>query len=205
MNEKDNINFTLDSDLVFASYCARREAYAWYNIAIKNVKEDQLNVQSYVLLILASELFLKSLLMVLGVDVIKKFKYNDGHNLYKLYKSLPDEVLKKSINSNVFFSLLAVKRKKSIHEPEVEFEKLLKSVADGFIQYRYNYEKLLLNEAIDIPVDFILNLTHILKKECDIFKYECVDECGNVKKMRQPIISFHDIDKGWIEIDNNYE
>ena len=38
MSEKKyNINFTSDSNLVFASYNARREAYEWYNIAIQTV------------------------------------------------------------------------------------------------------------------------------------------------------------------------
>ena len=114
----------------------------------------------------------------------------------------------KTIISNIFIVVLIplhliVKSKLKIALSKKELFNIHDTINECL--YRYNYEKLLLNEAIDIPVDFILNLTQIIKKECDIFKYECVDECGNVKKMRQPIISFHDIDKGWIEIDNNYE
>ncbi len=179
MNENDNSiesRLTKDSNLVFASFYAKVEADECKSLAEKVLKEDIANRQATILMILSIELYIKTLLMILGVDVICKYKNNDGHNLYKLFKAIPDDDLKKTIIENA-----------CINRWDVDsFEKTLKEISRGFIEYRYEYEKYLRNEIIEIPIRFICRLNIILSEICNRLSYEEVHEDGTVNAMRMP-------------------
>lgn len=208
MCKKKKPNLTNDNNLIFSSFHAKKEADKWSEIAKFAIKKNNFNIQAYVLLILSSEIYLKSLLMILGVNVIKKFKNNNGHNLYELYKSLPDTELKISIANNVMFRSFT--RSSDLHNKDLllkKFEILLKEISNGFVGYRYLYEKFLNHELINIPLEFIFNLNYVLYLECDLLKYEEIDLNGNVEQIKNPIVRYHTIEKGWIdsldEVENN--
>lgn len=170
---------TKDKDLVFASFHAKEEANAWRNTALGILKNDYTNRQACVLQILSSELYLKSLLMILDIDVIKTFKNKDGHSLYKLYNSLPDAELKKTIEENVKFHRLEINTGANIYWIET-FDEFLKEISHGFINYRYEYEKYLLDLTINIPIEFIWNLNYILYLICNNLIYQFIDKNGEI-------------------------
>ena len=183
MNKEFSPQFTNDSDLVFASYFAKKEADRW-RISSRNILKDQiLNREAYVLLIFSSELYLKSLLMILGVNVMEKFKNKDGHNLYKLFKALPDKSLKKEISEKVIFHSKQLK----INRKELNtFDDFLKEISNGFINYRYEYETFLKNKVLVIPMEFITNFNFILYLVFENIKYEAIDDLGNVSNIKEP-------------------
>lgn len=184
--ENNNVpNLTKDKDLVFASFHAKDEANAWRNAADIILKKDYPNRQACILLILSSELYLKSLLMVLGINVMSTFRNNDGHNLFKLYDALPDEELKQAIFNNVSCNEWEIDtgtQKYSINT----FDEYLKEISKGFIDYRYEYEKYLNDIIINIPIEFILNLNYILNAICNNLTYEAIYPDGKISDIKKP-------------------
>lgn len=187
-------NITKDKDLLFASFHAREEANEWRNIADKILKKDFPNRQACTILILSSELYLKSLLMLLGINVMTKFKKNNGHNLYRLYEALPDEDLKKDISTHVKSHKLEIDTGVAKYMIET-FEEFLTEISDGFINYRYEYEKYLEHLTINVPIEFIINLNYILNKICNDLDFQIIDENGRITDATKPEVICYYEDK----------
>lgn len=198
--KRNKIKFSENNDLVFAAYHAKTEADKWSEIAKKMLNDTDFIMQSSVLLSYSSELYLKSLLLILDVNVMEIFKNNDGHNLFKLYDALPDSYLKISIASNVIYSSYELSKNISSRKEMIEkFEESIKNISRAYIDYRYLYEKFLINQTIYIPIEFIYNLNAILKKECEVISYEKIDENGKKYYGEDIIINYYISGKGWVE------
>ncbi len=165
------------NELAFASMHARNEADRWRESAKKILEDLILNREAYVLFIYSSEIYLKSLLMALNVDVIS----NKSHNLYDLYIEIPDENLKKAIKQSVEISPLPLyDENDDIDESDKivlkSFEDFLKYISNGFIYYRYEYEKFLNKEIITWPNLFVVNLNDALYNISRNIVYEKVNQ-----------------------------
>ena len=87
MKEKTSeIFLTNDSDLLYMSFHAREEAKNWTKIS-QLALDNNIIIQASVLSVYASELYLKSLLMVLGVDALNECKGN-AHTLIIIFLKL---------------------------------------------------------------------------------------------------------------------
>lgn len=196
IDTEKEIELTSNSDLVFESFHAREEGNAWRNLALKDIHDDYTSRQAYILLILSTELYIKSLLMVLDVDVISTFKTNDGHNLSKLYNALPDKNLKQTILENVKFHPVGSKYPTNPKNLDT-FNDYLTEISKGFINYRYEYEKYVNNEDIFMPSEFIYNLNYILNAICNNLEYEAIYPAGEITVPQKASVHF-------LNADNNH-
>lgn len=158
--------------LIKGSYIAKWEADKWADISKKLVKSRKYEIQSYVFLSFSSELYLKSLLMYLGINVMNK----KIHNLYNLFDELPDYDLKMSIASNVLAKARCFPQEYSEENVLKDFKKYISAISCGFVEYRYIYEKILNKEEINIPTILVKQLNRILRMECETIQFEVLDE-----------------------------
>lgn len=160
-----NIKKYSKSELALASMHARNEADRWRKSAQIILNDLIQNREAYVLFLYSSELYLKCLLMSLNVDVIN----NRSHNLYNLYNQLPDKNLKNAIKNSIEISPLPLysendKCDNSDKGVLNSFDDFMKYISNGFIYYRYEYEKFLNGKTITWPNLFIVNLNNTLYK-----------------------------------------
>lgn len=200
MEEKaEKISFTSNSDFLYMSFHAREEAKNWNKIS-KLALDFNMVIQASVLSIYASELYLKSLLMLLGVDALSECKGNNGHKLLLLFRKIPDMKLKSSIANNVIYRCNDLQKKFKDEEQMVSyFEKQIEKISTAYEQYRYLYEKFLRKTPISIPLDLVFNLCYILGKECDLIEYEKVDENGNITDTPDVKYRYYIVGKGWVD------
>lgn len=199
IEEGSKINLTNNSEFIYMSYHAIEEAKSWTKI-LKYTLDEKMFIQAAFLSIYASELYLKGLLMVLGVNALGECKGNNGHILHILFQKLPDKNLKYSIANNVVFRCKSMQKKFDNREKLLKyFEKQIEKISSSYNQYRYLYEKYINNTTISIPIEFILNLTFILEKECDLISYEKTNVYGDIVDVPDPKYSYHIIGKGWVE------
>lgn len=166
-------------ELAFASMHARNEADRWRISAQTILKDLILNREAYVLFLYSSELYLKCLLMFLNVDVIN----NKSRNLYNLYNQLPDKKLKKAIKECIEINPLPLYDENDEFDNSDKvvlnnFEDFMKYISNGFIYYRYEYEKFLKQETITWPNLFIVNLNNALYKISNNLIYESINQNG---------------------------
>lgn len=197
--EENKIQLTNDSELIYMSFHAREEAKNWTKVSRLALNQNIL-IQAAVLSVYASELYIKSLLMILGVDAIKECKDKNGHKLLSLFRKLPDENLKYSIAINVLNMCDSIQEQFN-NEEEVlsSFEKQLENISTAYTKYRYLYEKYAKKTDITIPLDLVFSLSQILEEECNLLEYEKIDENGNPVDKPDPKISYHIIGKGWVD------
>lgn len=135
------------------------EGIQWAQIgyAIQNNNSFLLR-QSYVLLILASEIFIKALLIKFNMVVPR------SHNLYELYIALPKHI-KEKIERNVIINELPLINNQNIEVGVLKnFEQFLKYISNMFIELRYDYEKIKSNAEPIVPRKFINDLCYSLYK-----------------------------------------
>ena len=86
-----------------------------------------------------------------------------GHNILKLFKKLPEQIQKEifehnSISRNPFFTRGDIFSPKSYNNDFSPFDGFLehiKSIADGFIKWRYSYESMCLKYNSSFAITFI--------------------------------------------------
>lgn len=115
--------------------------------------------ESYALLVFAQELFIKALLLENGEKI-------GGHHINKLFEKL-ELSTKANIMENVDISELDVIDKDgNTVETLITFDDYIKYESNYFVNLRYDYEKIDINEVTTVPRHFINNLTFELYREC---------------------------------------
>lgn len=146
-----------DDEMNKAAGYAVAEAFDWYrttNLIMKNNYNNRLKTQICVCALVSIELYLKSILFNMGINVTEE---NIGHDIYFMYKKL-DEKVKNDIQRDV---KVDYEIKKNILNEVVlfnSFEEELQYIANDFVYLRYEYEKILNHIGIITPTNFILSV-----------------------------------------------
>lgn len=157
MSRKNNYNCV--EDIVESADNWRKAAYCINN------EKDALELESNILLLFSSELYLKAILIMEG----KAYKKN--HSLYKMFHSIDgnkQKQLKKNIivDSREYIDLAG-----EVHDFS-DFDKSLKYISNGFVKYRYGFEIIMKNKGFIVLPDFIREyndeLECMVKKELKV-------------------------------------
>lgn len=167
-NKKRKTNKISDKKLQDAAAFAIVEADNWNrasNILFTN--NNRLRSQTCVSALFAIELYLKSILLNMKINVTnEKF----GHDIYSMYRKLDDE-LKNKIKKDIKIDC-------EVHKPLFDevvrfntFEEELEYISNDFMYLRYEYEKFLNGMTIITLTDFIM----FLKDNCQkiAYKFNC--------------------------------
>jgi hypothetical protein len=131
----------------------------WMQIGIDVQKTNNSLTQSYVLLLFAMELFIKSLLLHNNI------KYGYTHNINDLFSKLPPEIQNNIKKQVIVISLDIIDINNKILNTLNSFDEYLNYINNYFAELRYDHE-LQPGKAIIIPRHFINDLCYILYKEC---------------------------------------
>lgn len=155
-----------DSELNKSSVWALIEANKYDRIARK-IKENGYDSQIAVIYCLASELYLKAILMKKGKNVtkVKIDKNIRSHSLAFWYKLLDDYDKDEIKNKTNFDSI----KKINPLFPEIiyefkTFEDALEKISNDFVDLRYEYEKFANGESIYVMNNFIEKFEKGLKE-----------------------------------------
>lgn len=131
-------------DLKATACYAMMEANRWKCVAEKINNENGLIREKIVIFSYVSELYLKSILMYNGINIMENYKKTKGpgHKLFELYKLLPESI------KTIFLQELKLEPiiVKDFYTGQVKkkynsFEEILELISNNFIDLRYNYEK----------------------------------------------------------------
>ena len=127
----------------YACY-AMMEANRWKAVAKKIDDEKGLSREKIVILSYVAELYLKSMLMYNGINIMENNKKQKGlgHKLFELYKLLPESI-KITLLQELKLEPIIVK---DFYTGQVKrtynsFEEILELISNNFIDLRYNYEQ----------------------------------------------------------------
>jgi len=129
-----------------AACCAMMEANRWRAVAKKIEDEMGLFREKIVILSYVAELYLKSILMYNDINIMenenKKKKKGPGHNLFELYKLLPENIKNTLLHELKLESIIV----KDFYTGQVKkiynsLEEILELISNNFIDLRYNYEQ----------------------------------------------------------------
>lgn len=153
------------NDLCYEYNIAYQEGCIWLELGFKLEKNNYFNRQAYVVLIYASELFLKSILMKNNIN------FSRTHDLFSLFNLVNDEckaIIKKKIEID---KLEIVDKDNNIIGYLNDFEDYLKFISNYFVDLRYDFEKINSNNSTIIPTNFInkfvFNLYEFCKRELE--------------------------------------
>lgn len=125
------------------------EAVQWMMIGLSIQQHNIFLIQSYVLLTLSIELFLKMILLNSHIIIPKT------HNLYKLFISLPQQV-KQELEQKIDLSIIQLIDQNNIEIGNLSnFEEFLKYISNQFVELRYDFEKVNNHISSIIPRKFI--------------------------------------------------
>lgn len=123
-----------------------KEANAYYEVAFrcKDMMLSQHGNAVFANISFACELYLKYLLLSNGIDC------KQGHNLYNLYKKLPQNIQKDLKNKHPHGNI----RKD-------EFELTLDDVGQAFTIFRYMYERSIMASNVQFLIELLSKLHNI--------------------------------------------
>lgn len=141
-----------DTSLKDAAGWALIEAQKWDSASEILHKNERLRSQTCVNALFAIEMYLKSILLNLGINVTTE---NYGHKIYDMYCQM-DNCIKEKLKRN---ARLDKEVHKSIFNEVLKFntfEEELKYISNDFMYLRYEYEKFINGKQIIILTDFIM-------------------------------------------------
>lgn len=155
LENKKKSSFKIDDEKVhYAAGYAIIEGKRWSEAAdILYVGNRKLTSQICVNALFAIEVYLKSILFNMGVNVTRK-KF--GHDIYSMYDNL-DEELKNEIKKDVTVDYEIYNFFKEVIKFKT-FEEELEYISNDFKYLRYEYEKFLNGISIFTLTDFIMNI-----------------------------------------------
>lgn len=132
------------------------EAFNWSNVANQIYDNNNLKSQYCICSLLAIELFLKSILFNLGVNVTTE---KNGHKIYEMYNNVClTEDIRNELKKDVKIDKCVVKNFSSEYIQFNNFEEELNYISEDFCYLRYEYEKFLTGKQIIILKNFIKTL-----------------------------------------------
>ena len=138
-----------EEDLKDATVLAILEADNWHKVG-KIIEQERMYKQNAVIKLLASELYLKSILLCSGQNITKIKKLRKEHNLKILYENLDDSIKRKL----EIYTVDKLKKMKIFFPIEItdtilnkkicvynDFIKALEKISNDFVELRYDYDK----------------------------------------------------------------
>lgn len=159
-NKKKNTFKIDDDELNKAAGYAIIEGKRWSEAAdILYVENRRLTSQICTNALFSIEIYLKSILFNMGINVTKE-KF--GHDIYSMYNEL-EETLKNEIKKDVTVDCEIYNFFKEVIKFKT-FEEELQYIANDFKYLRYEYEKFLNGISIFTLTDFIMNVKNNIEK-----------------------------------------
>lgn len=140
MSKKNNYNCV--ETIVESADNWRKAAYCINN------EKNSLELESSILLLFSSELYLKAILIMEGKE------YKKNHSLYKLFHSI-DGNKQKQLKKNIIVDTGKYIDLAGEEHDFSDFEKALKHISNGFVEYRYGFEIIMKNRGFIVLPDFI--------------------------------------------------
>lgn len=153
MDKNPNKSLISDEDYINWSKECHKEANAFYNVSYRCIDMmlgDNMNA-FFTNVSFACELYLKCLLLMQKIDCRKE------HNLYKLFKKLPEEIQNEIKEAHPYGNTT-----KNCFEQEID------DLGQAFVVFRYMYEK----GNMAYNAQFLLELIDILHKYINYNKIE---------------------------------
>lgn len=168
-NKKNKRNEIDDSKLGDAAGFAIVEADSWNRASEIILKNNiRLRTQICISALLSIELYLKSILLNMRINVTKK---HYGHDIYKMYCEL-DNKMKEKIKEGVKIDYEIHKTILNEVMKFNSFEEELKYISNDFMFLRYEYEKFINGMTIITLTDFIINVKDNIQDIAYKFNYE---------------------------------
>lgn len=154
-----------DDKLNDAAGFAIIEAMKWDSASKILCQNDRLKSQAIVNALFAIELYLKVILLCMGINVTTK---REGHNIYDMYLKM-DSSVKKELEKNI--KIDNVIQKQILDEVVVfnTFEEELIYISNDFMYLRYEYEKFINGAQIIILPNFVMQ-----------FKSNCAEQARKI-------------------------
>ena len=154
-----------EEDLNEATALAILEADNWYKIG-KIIEQEQMYKQNAVIKLLASELYLKSILLCSGQNITKIKELRKEHKLKILYENLDDSIKGKL----EFYTVDKLKKMKIFFPIEItdtilnkkicvynDFAKVLEKISNDFVELRYDYDKVTNRKQKEVDNTIVLD------------------------------------------------